>query len=400
MMIDATAELVLLEGDLRLSAAQQTALVRAPYRITQVTTLDEALPTLEARHPAAILLGVRGTAEAVQTLAHHIARVGLPTRIIVLAAHPTVRGATTALQWGASEYIGRHCSPANLVAAVRRALALPTGPMRAMHLLAADAQQSGGDPIKQAALRDKDDLISLVSHELRTPLMAVSGYLEILQKHHAKLSREKTLDFIGRSLQATSELAYLSDMLVQVLQFEAGRITPRFSAVAVAPLVRAAIDQSDLSVTNHIITCDIAADLLVHADIMALQQIIRNLLSNAIKYSPQGGTITIAAQRTTGTLMELTVHDEGIGIATDQLPHLFERFARVHDAGQWPSIRGTGLGLYICRQLVAAHGGHIWAESTLGQGSTFHLRLPLAITDDPTLYYRNVTWHDSNDLAM
>jgi signal transduction histidine kinase len=364
-MIDSTSKIVLVAGEVPLSAAQTAALAHLPLHVMHAATLGAAVGLLVARRPAVVLVSVRAPATAVKTVAQQIQQADLPTRIIVLAEHPTVRGAKIALQAGAVDYLGSGVGGARLAASVRRAVAaVPANPPRAL----------SPSPAPQA-LRDKDDLISLVSHELRTPLMAINGYLEILQKYQAKLTPEKTRDFIERSLQATSELAYLSDMLVQVLQFEAGQLAPRFSAVALAPLAHAAIEQCDLLLAGRTITEAIAPDLVVRADAMALQQILRNLLSNAIKYSPQGGTITLSAQRA-GEMIAIAVRDEGIGIAPERLPHLFQRFARVHDVGQWPAIRGTGLGLYICRQLVTAHGGQIWAESTPGQGSTFHLHLP------------------------
>jgi signal transduction histidine kinase len=114
--------------------------------------------------------------------------------------------------------------------------------------------------------------------------------------------------------------------------------------------------------------------LMVHVDRKRIEQVLRNLLSNAIKYSPQGGTITIQGR---GDLSQalIWVRDEGLGIPEQDLERVFERFYRVESADT-QSISGVGLGLAVCRGIIKAHGGRIWAESTLGQGSTFYFTLP------------------------
>nr|MBA3825630.1 HAMP domain-containing histidine kinase [Ktedonobacterales bacterium] len=283
----------------------------------------------------------------------------LPTRIIVLAQQPTVRGATAALRAGATDYLGLRSATATVMAAIQRA---------------STASSDQHSPTHDG----KDDLISLVSHELRSPLMAINGYLEILQRYHDRISPEKAQDYIKRSLQATGELAYLSDLLVQVMYYETGHVPMKVGPLPLAPIVQAAIAQCEGGTSQHTLRCDVAPTLLVRGDALALQQVLRNLLSNAIKYSPQGGTITVTAWSTADEQVCIAVRDEGMGIAAEQMPQLFGRFARLHDVTRWPHIRGTGLGLYICRQLVGAQGGRIWAESTPGQGSTFFVQLPMA----------------------
>jgi two-component system, OmpR family, phosphate regulon sensor histidine kinase PhoR len=118
--------------------------------------------------------------------------------------------------------------------------------------------------------------------------------------------------------------------------------------------------------------------VLLEADGMGLEQVFGNLLGNAIKYSPEGGpiTVTVRADRE-AALAELRIQDRGIGIPAEQQGKMFQRFARasnVHDH----QITGTGLGLFVCRELVERHGGHIWFESAEGVGTTFFLTLPLA----------------------
>lgn len=350
---------LLFESTARVSAVQARALDAVPCTVTRVATLAEAQAALGALAPQVLLLVTRDAAPPLTTLVAQMQAQHLPTRIIVLAQQPTVRGATAALRAGAADYLGLRSATATIVAAMRRAL-LPLG----------DGHASAND--------GKDDLISLVSHELRSPLMAINGYLEILQRYHDRISPEKAQDYIKRSLQATGELAYLSDLLVQVLYYETGHMAMKVGPLPLAAIVGAAIAQCELGAGQHAIRCEVAPALLVRGDALALQQVLRNLLSNAIKYSPQGGNITVTAHLTGDAEVCIAVRDEGMGIAPEQMPQLFGRFARLHDVSRWPEIRGTGLGLYICRQLIGAQGGRIWAESTPGQGSTFFVQLPMA----------------------
>ncbi|HKD76555.1 MAG TPA: HAMP domain-containing sensor histidine kinase, partial [Ktedonobacterales bacterium] len=236
----------------------------------------------------------------------------------------------------------------------------------------------------RSQMRDRDDFLSLVSHEFRTPLMAVNGYLELLKKHADRLPPEKLQEFIGRSLRATGELTYLADMLMYLVHLETAARRLAIVPVPVAPVAMTAIDQCMALVSGHQITHDIPSCLSVQADEVALQQVLRNLLSNAIKYSPatgpsgNGSAIHFSARSTDG-MVTISVRDEGLGMTDEQIAHLFTRFSRVHDTELWPDIHGTGLGLYLCRQIVTSLGGHIAVESTPGLGSTFSVTLPAAL---------------------
>lgn len=347
--------ITVIERGARLNAAHQAALERAGFMVQRVAQV-KALALEADAWPALVLLCVRGTADGGKLVAE-LAQTGRSMPAVVLAQRPTVRGATAAIRAGACDYLAASISGNRLVAALRLVLANAANPPT---------------PVNAA-----DDLISLVSHELRSPLMTINGYLEILQKHHGKLPEDKAQDFIARSLAATDELAYLSDMLMQALHCEVGTIPAARRAVALAPLVAEAIEQCAAKATQHHIHYEVAPDMFVWADPVAIQQVLRNLVSNAIKYAPQGGAITITASAEASDVT-LAVRDEGIGMTPEQIAQLFHRFARVHDAARWPEIRGTGLGLYVCRQILAAHDGAIWVESAPGQGSTFFVRLPKA----------------------
>jgi two-component system phosphate regulon sensor histidine kinase PhoR len=131
------------------------------------------------------------------------------------------------------------------------------------------------------------------------------------------------------------------------------------------------------------ISIELPAPLKVEADRNYLEQILINLIDNAIKYGREGGEITLSAIEKDKGEIEVSVRDNGIGIPREDLPRIFERFYRV-DKGRSQELGGTGLGLSIVKHLVQAHGGRVWAESQLGQGSTFYITLPAYPSPDPS----------------
>ena len=248
--------------------------------------------------------------------------------------------------------------------------------------------------------RNKDDVISMIVHELRTPLMAMSGYLNLLQKYQGDPADERARHFIARAVQAARELTQLIEALLQVLRLEQGRQQVSLALVSltqvvwaavaelreVYPLVISAAPQAALpaepeasqppQVPRHRLEVSILPEVKALADEQLLKQVFKNLIGNAIRYSPEGGLIAVRLEKPGAPGEELTVQvdDHGIGIAPEALPLLFGRFVRVHDQQRYP-IRGSGLGLYITRQLLHLIAGRIWVESQPGKGSTFNFTL-------------------------
>ncbi len=229
---------------------------------------------------------------------------------------------------------------------------------------------------QRALERVKDDLLSTVSHEMQTPLTAMLGFTELLLEH-PELSAEERRSCL-ETLQ--KETARLNDLITSYLDLQKlqGHSTPYdLLPFDPAPLLREAAALYAGGSKSHSVTVEAPERLpFVLGDEMRLAQVLGNLLSNAIRYSPAGGRVVLAAV-STGENVEVTVRDEGLGIPADAREKIFERFYRV-DSSDRRRIGGTGIGLALVKEIVAAHGGSIRVESILGEGSAFTVVLPVA----------------------
>lgn len=234
--------------------------------------------------------------------------------------------------------------------------------------------------------RHKDEFISVASHELRGPLTVIRGQTQLLQRQlrrQEKHGEAPGLPYIMESMESIeAQTARLNDLvndLLDVSRIQAGKLNLQRTMVPLMPLVTKAIQHWKPASDHHTLTLGMdmpTQEVTGHWDARRVEQILNNLIGNALKYSPEGGKVDVWVQVDEQKRQVLVrVRDEGMGIPPEALPHLFERFYR---AGNVSSIGGTGLGLYISRELAVAHGGDLWAESAgLAKGSTFFLRLPL-----------------------
>jgi len=237
------------------------------------------------------------------------------------------------------------------------------------------AQRAQADA--EAANRSKDDFLSIVSHELRTPLSAVLGWATMLRGHVLDESRRAgAIEAIHRN--ATRQ-ARLIDELLDVSRIVAGRAPLDLQEVDLAANVRGAIETIMPLAEAKGLTMEVAPlpEVMVVADPHRLEQVFVNLLGNAVKFTPSGGTVTVEIERTDRAI-DICVRDTGRGIDAGFLPHVFERF-RQADGAITRTVGGLGLGLFIARRLVEAHGGHIGVESEgENRGATFTVSLPQA----------------------
>ncbi|MGB3306882.1 MAG: ATP-binding protein [Thermomicrobiales bacterium] len=222
----------------------------------------------------------------------------------------------------------------------------------------------------------KDDFLSLVSHEFRTPLTAIHGGAQLLGSQGDQLDPETERDLLGDIVAESARLDQMLGNMLRLGEVMAGRLKPVMEPLLLGPSIRQISREVVKRTPDVRIEIELPPDLpAVEGDADLLLQVLRNLLENAIKYSPGEKRITITAG-VVGEAVEVHIADQGVGIAPEHVPFVFERFRR---PGADPTIRGMGLGLYLCRHLIAAQGGRIWVESAgVNRGATFSFALPIA----------------------
>ncbi|HLZ21849.1 MAG TPA: GAF domain-containing protein [Ktedonobacterales bacterium] len=283
--------------------------------------------------------------------------------------------------------------------------------------------------------RMKDDFIATASHELRTPLTGVQGFLDLLLEYPGSRDEPLALDFLTKAVDSAQELAEISERVLHTSRLDTGRIELHLGPVRLATVVEETLrsfrELRQAQGGGHELLAEVPPELYVQADLGRLKEVLDNLVGNAIKYSPRGGQVLVRCalaafdeierahisgslgarpieDRPTMVLphvtdqtpdpennplaplphvvaaaaqqpfLVITVSDEGMGIPANEAGQLFGRFARMESA-RTSQIRGTGLGLYICRQMVRAMGGDVWLErSEPGHGSIFAVALAAA----------------------
>ena len=251
----------------------------------------------------------------------------------------------------------------------------------------------------------KDQFITSVNHELRTPLMTMKSYLALLTDPGIQAPEEKRRDMLTRANRSCENLVYLVQGILDTRRIdqEASNFTPEpINLLAATQAALTLIDPREADPASRQIALNVPNHLTVWGEQVRVQQILTNLITNAIKYSPAGTPVSVQARIVSERahrlladksgarqLVEITVQDWGLGIPLEQQGLLFRRFVRLpRDIAS--TVRGTGLGLYLCRVFAEAMGGSIWIESSglPGEGSTFYVRLPTqpdALPAEPAL---------------
>ena len=225
--------------------------------------------------------------------------------------------------------------------------------------------------------RMKTAFVSTVSHELRTPLTSIKGFIStLLQDTEGFYDKDTVHEFYTIIDQECDRLTRLISDLLNVSRIEAGRALDLNPVPVNIPEIVGKVVAAQKSYTNkHEFAVDLDPDLsVITADMDKFEQILTNLTNNAVKYSPNGGTITVAAKQIDG-LVRVSVADQGMGIPEYHVDKVFDRFHRI-DNRDTRKAGGTGIGLYLVKHLVEAHGGKIWVESEVGKGSTFIFEVP------------------------
>ncbi len=243
------------------------------------------------------------------------------------------------------------------------------------HLLGAVRSLSDVTPLVELQ-EQREDMLRAVSHDLRNPLTAVLGPAELLGRRLAKADMPRERKSAQTIISAAQRMNTMIQDLVDAARSESGQLRLERQPVDLGAFVRDLKERLAASLETGRIEVRVPQGLPpVWADPARLERILTNLWSNALKYSAPGTPVTVSA-RQEGDMVVTAVQDRGPGIAPEDLPHLLERYFRVGGAAK--RREGLGLGLYITRMLVEAHGGRIWVQSEVGVGSTFSFSLPVA----------------------
>ncbi|MBQ9171992.1 PAS domain-containing sensor histidine kinase [Candidatus Saccharibacteria bacterium] len=236
---------------------------------------------------------------------------------------------------------------------------------------------------------EQAEFISTASHEMRTPVASIEGYLSLALNPQTASIDERARGYLAAAHAASQHLGHLFKDLLDVTKLDDGHLRPVFRPVEMVGTVKQISDgylvaaknaklnfQFGANKQNAVGGLDRRLDQVVYGyvDVNFLHEIMDNLIDNAIKYTPAGGSIYVNVLGD-GDRVLINVTDTGIGISSDDLQHIFQKFYRA-DNSDTRTIGGTGLGLYLVKQRVEAMGGRVWAESAFGEGSTFYVSLP------------------------
>jgi signal transduction histidine kinase len=222
----------------------------------------------------------------------------------------------------------------------------------------------------------RTDFIAMVAHELQTPLASIKTQADTLLNQQHRLDQETRNALVDGIHRSAGSLSDLVQDFSAVNRIDNNQFTYHFERVDLGEFVKEVVDHFTVDPHRYPMRVRLEPGLTVNADRRRLQQALLNLLNNAVKYSPRGGNLAVIAAPDKDGNAKVSVHDEGLGIREEDLPKLFSKFGRLFDK-RAINIGGSGLGLFITKEIVTAHGGHMAVESEWGKGSTFSFVLPL-----------------------
>ena len=400
-MADA-AQIMVLDDEESVSVTMQAVLEQEGYRVWAATSAPEARSLLANERFDVALLDLRiDDTDGIEFLSE--VRAAQPECVpIMLTGYASLESAVRAIREGAYDYLVKPCDldelKLTIARAVERGALTRTLAERVEELQAANitiqrfaselqerverataelsqkvAELSEAKERLEEEQRQREEFISMIAHELSQPLTNISASAQLL-------GREKTpAEFKERArttiVSETRRLTRLVQDLFDATRLAAGRFEVSPSSCDLGEIVREQVELVRATSDRHTVALDLPVDVPSSiCDRDRIAQVLSNLLTNAVKYTP-GGTIRVRLRTEDGNAL-LTVHDEGPGIPPDRLEAIFEPHVRLV-GGAGSRLKGSGLGLYIARGIVEAHGGRIWAESAEGGGAVFTMCLPL-----------------------
>jgi len=231
----------------------------------------------------------------------------------------------------------------------------------------------------EAANEAKSTFLSNVSHELRTPMHGILSFASFGINKHATANPDKILDYFQKIQQSGQTLLALLNDLLDLAKLESGKIVFQFRPANLRLLIEAVKEEHESLILEHNLTirCEhLAANEKITLDADKIRQVLRNLLNNAIKFSPEGGTIDVISIKKADSIV-VSIRDQGAGVPENELENIFDKF--VQSSKNNTSSGGTGLGLPICREIISAHKGRIWAENNPDLGANVLFEIPFSL---------------------
>lgn len=282
--------------------------------------------------------------------------LGLPIRM-----EGTVQGALVFVRFGGPEYLDDHITVATLATELLSVM---------FERRASRKMKDELGELKQH-MQLQDDFVSTISHELRTPLGFIKGYSTSLLREDTSWDDETQKEFLAIIDEEADHLSLLIENVLESARLQSKTLPLRFQPLRLDAVLRDVSTRIRARYKELDVSLDLDSSTAIHADGVRIAQVFENMFTNAIKYAP--GAAIIVGLKQVGESMIVTFMDNGPGIPAESLPLIFDRFYRVRGE----KATGTGLGLYICKQIIDAHRGKIWAESNPGQGTTFFIELPI-----------------------
>lgn len=224
--------------------------------------------------------------------------------------------------------------------------------------------------------RQKDDFVGYVTHELKTPITSISVFIQLLQGYHEKTGDKKSQFLLAKVAGQLDRLTKLLNSFTYVYKAQTGMLELQKEKIDLYEIIKETVETFQYTTTTHTISIDGNITKPILADKERIRQVVINLLINAIKYSPNADTILVKFREEPKNII-VSVEDFGPGIPKDAQTRIFERFFRVRQGNHNYSVKGLGLGLYIALEIIKAHKGKLWVDSTEGKGSTFSFALPI-----------------------
>lgn len=351
------------------------ALKRKPVKMLRATSGQECLVIAEQQHPDIILLDIQMPEmdgfETLKRLRANPATVKIPV-VFLTAQRKDADSIARGLALGAEQYLTKPIDTDELLVRTKMLIQLKRAE--------AELEQT------------KSDFMAMLVHDLRSPLIGVKSVIELLQDSgKGSVLNDDHFELLSSAHSSAKKLLELISDFLDLSKYEAGTMMFDRSPVPVRRFVDPVLSQMDIQFKqrNVKISSSLPAQLPdVFADAIKTEQVIMNLLSNALKFTKSGGSIEVTAEPVTLELMtadgpkpkkfvRVDIIDNGVGIAADELPTLFERYKQASSA-KIIKQKGTGLGLVICRRIVEAQGGKVTAESDPGKRTRFSFTLPVA----------------------